>query len=211
VSADTRAEILQTVAAYYSAKLAAFGTTPAGVDWNGPAAHALRHRQFLRLIGEDPNASLLDLGCGFGDFYPFVRTHGHTGKFIGYDIAASMIVEAIRLHGEGPDRDWHAGADPRHIADFAIASGIFNVKGNLPEKNWGLYVRDTIDILARSGQRGFAFNILSQSSDPERRRPDLYYADPVEMFAYCLRRFGRRVALLQDYGLYEFTMIVRRE
>jgi hypothetical protein len=29
------------------------------------------------------------------------------------------------------------------------------------------------------------------------------------MLSYCLCRYGRSVALLQDYGLYEFTMIVR--
>jgi hypothetical protein len=51
--------------------------------------------------------------------------------------------------------------------------------------------------------------VLSLSSDPERRRPTLYYADPAEMLAYCLSRYGRSVALLQDYGLYEFTVMVR--
>jgi hypothetical protein len=30
------------------------------------------------------------------------------------------------------------------------------------------------------------------------------------MLSHCLRRYGRSVALLQDYGLYEFTVIVRR-
>ena len=41
------------------------------------------------------------------------------------------------------------------------------------------------------------------------RRPNLYYADPAEMLSYCLTRFGRSVALLQDYGLWEFTVLVR--
>ena len=99
---------------------------------------------------------------------------------------------------------------PDETADFAIASGIFNVKGQVPTNTWIRYVHDTIDVLARVGQRGFAFNVLSVSSDPGRRRPDLYYADPNEMLSWCLRRFGRSVAVLQDYGLYEFTMIVRR-
>ena len=42
-----------------------------------------------------------------------------------------------------------------------------------PDRNLGPYVHDIIDILARAGRRGFAFNVLSLSSDPERRRPDL--------------------------------------
>jgi hypothetical protein len=53
--------------------------------------------------------------------------------------------------------------------------------------------------------------MLSLSSDPERRRANLHYADPVEMLAVCLSRYGRSVALLQDYGLYEFTVVVRHD
>jgi hypothetical protein len=80
----------------------------------------------------------------------------------------------------------------------------------VPGETWVRYVHDTIDVLARAGRRGFAFNILSLSSDPERRVAHLYYCDPTEMLSLCLRRYGRSVALLQDYGLYEFTMIVRQ-
>ena len=48
-------------------------------------------------------------------------------------------------------------------------------------------------------------------ADAERKRPDLYYADPLALFDHCKRRYSREVALLHDYGLYEFTMIVRKE
>jgi hypothetical protein len=41
-------------------------------------------------------------------------------------------------------------------------------------------------------------------------RSDLHYADPGRLFDYCKRRFARNVALLHDYGLYEFTLLVRK-
>jgi SAM-dependent methyltransferase len=202
-------EILSEVAAYYASKLAAHGSTPQGVDWNGVASHETRHQQFLRLLDGDMNASVIDLGCGFGDFLRFLRAAGHHGRFIGYDIAPTMIEKARELHGESDDRQWRIGAEPAEIADFAIASGIFNVKGDVLSRLWTGYVHQTIDVLAHAGRRGFAFNVLSMSSDPDRRRPNLYYADPAEMLTHCLSRYGRSVALMQDYGLYEFTMIVR--
>jgi SAM-dependent methyltransferase len=202
--------ILASVADYYASRLAAFGANARGVDWNGRESHELRHRQFLRLIGDRPDASILDLGCGFGDFYRFLRDTGHRGPFIGYDVAPSMIAEAIRLHGQANDVRWKTGAEPDEAADYAVASGVFNVKGDVPSTEWSAYVERTIDTLARAGRGGFGFNVLSLSSDPERRRPDLYYADPVAMLARCLERYGRSVALLQDYGLYEFTILVRR-
>jgi SAM-dependent methyltransferase len=209
MSAGPDPSIVSDVAAYYASKLALHGPTPQGVDWNGQASHELRHRQFLRLLDGAPDASILDLGCGYGDFLRFLRSEGHRGPFIGYDVAASMIAEATRLHGESADCRWRVGAEPAETADFAVASGIFNVKGELSTEIWANYVRETIDILARAGRRGFAFNVLSLSSDPERRSGTLYYADAPEMLSYCLLRYGRSVALLQDYGLYEFTVVVR--
>jgi SAM-dependent methyltransferase len=209
VSSDANVSIVTGVAAYYSSRLSQHGATPQGVDWNGQASQDMRHRQFLRLLDGSPDASILDLGCGYGDFLRFLRAEGYSGHFTGYDIAPNMIAEASRLHGQGGDRQWSVGASPVEAADFAVASGIFNVKGDVPIDAWSRYVHDTIETLARAGRRGFAFNVLSLSSDPERRTANLYYADASEMLSYCLRRYGRSVALLQDYGLYEFTMIVR--
>ena len=188
------------VATYYASKLAVHGPTSRGVDWNGTASHELRHRQFLRLLDGAADASILDLGCGFGDFLRFLRAQGHRGPFIGYDVAPDMIAEAARLHGEGADRQWRVGAMPAEAADFAVASGIFNVKGDVPVETWARYVHDTIDVLAQAGRRGFAFNVLSLSSDPERRAAHLHYADATETLSYCLSRYGRSVALLQDTG-----------
>ncbi|MFB9265925.1 class I SAM-dependent methyltransferase [Bradyrhizobium erythrophlei] len=204
-----QSRILTEVAQYYSAKLEAHGATPQGVDWNGSESHHLRHRQFLRLLADSRHSSVIDLGCGFGDFLRFLRDNGHPGHFIGYDVAPSMIEKARKLHGEGEDRCWRVGAEPNETADFAIASGIFNVKGDVPNETWISYVQQTLDVLARAGRRGFGFNILSLSSDPDRRRSNLFYADPAQMLSHCISRYGRSIALLQDYGLYEFTVLVR--
>jgi SAM-dependent methyltransferase len=202
--------ILRNVATYYTSKLVAHGPTSQGVDWNGEQSQTQRHRQFLRLLGEEHGASILDLGCGYGDFLHFLRQQGFGGTYIGYDISPAMIEAARRVQGDGDDRLWRVGALPQETADYAIASGIFNVKGEVPLDKWREYVRETIDVLARAASRGFAFNVLTLSSDPARRKSDLYYADPAEMLTDCLSRFGRSIALLQDYGLYEFTVIVQR-
>ncbi|TMG79221.1 MAG: hypothetical protein E6H78_20525 [Betaproteobacteria bacterium] len=68
---------------------------------------------------------------------------------------------------------------------------------------------DTIEDLAALSTRGFAFNALTSYSDPQRRRPDLYYADPLDLFDHCKRHVSRLVSLLHDTPLYEFTLIVR--
>jgi hypothetical protein len=64
--------------------------------------------------------------------------------------------------------------------------------------------------MASLSRRGFSFNMLTAYSDEDKKRPDLYYASPAGFFEYC-RRYSKRVALLHDYPLYEFTIIVRFE
>ncbi len=63
----------------------------------------------------------------------------------------------------------------------------------------------------RFSRKGFAFNCLTSYSDKERMREDLYYSDPCFLFDYCKRHFSKNVALLHDYGLYEFTVLVRKD
>lgn len=201
--------IHNAVSRYYDEAISAFGPSAKGVDWKDDESHRLRHRQFLRLVADHPQASLLDLGCGYGDFLTVLREAGHKGRYTGCDVSMKMIDAALALHGEGPDRDWIVSAEPAGLYDFAIASGIMNVRRGANPEQWAGYVEDTIGRLAASSRLGFGFNMLTLNSDPERRRADLHYADPVEMLATCIKRFGRSVALLQDYGLWEFTVLVR--
>jgi len=41
-------------------------------------------------------------------------------------------------------------------------------------------------------------------------RDYLYYGDPCFYFDLCKRSYSRQVALMHDYGLYEFTLLVRK-
>lgn len=202
-------EILSAVSRYYAGRIAEHGPGPRGVDWNGTESQRLRHAQFSRLIEADGTASILDLGCGYGDFLSYLRERGHAGCYEGWDIAPEMIAAATTVHGTGVDHRWHVGAVPDEACDYAIASGVLNVKGEVPAQAWEDYTTSVIETLARSGRRGFGFNMLSLSSDPEKRRPALFYADPAAVLRHCLDRYGRHVALLQDYGLWEFTVLVR--
>ncbi len=62
----------------------------------------------------------------------------------------------------------------------------------------------------RLSARGFSVNFLTKYSDADHMRPHLYYADPCYLFDYCKRNFSRNVALLHDYEVYDFTLIVRK-
>ena len=121
-----------------------------------------------------------------------------------------MIKKAVELHGSKEGVEFLAGDQVDRQADYAVASGIFNVKLDSQNKSWKDYIIDALHNIDSMCTRGFSFNCLTSYSDKEFMREDLYYADPCELFDYCKKNFSKNVALLHDYGLYEFTMIVRK-
>jgi hypothetical protein len=76
--------------------------------------------------------------------------------------------------------------------------------------DWLKYIEDTLDILNQTSKKGFAFNCLTSYSDEDKKRDYLYYADPCMLFDICKKKYSRNVSLLHDYGLYEFTILVRK-
>jgi hypothetical protein len=202
-------QILQDVSAYYSGKIHAHGPNAQGVDWNGEEGQILRFQQLARLF-ERSTFSVNDWGCGYGAMLPFLDQNFTDYSYCGIDISPAMI-EAASLHF--PDRHHirflHADV-PDQIADYGVASGIFNVRFNHSDEQWRDYILSVLDGLDRTSRSGFAFNVLSSYADADFKRADLFYADPLFLFDHCKRRFSRHVALLHDYGLYEFTILVRK-
>jgi SAM-dependent methyltransferase len=209
---DARQEILHKVEAYYTAKVAAHGATPGGVDWNSLESQQLRFQQLLRIVANtEETISINDIGCGYGALVEYLRAHGHRFSYHGYDISSAMIARAQERYEQFTSCHFSTTFETLSPAHYAVACGIFNVKLDIPAEEWTAYVLMTIDQLAQLSTKGFAFNVLTAYADAHRQRPDLYYADPGMLFDYCQRRHSRWVALLHDYGLYEFTMLVRKE
>jgi SAM-dependent methyltransferase len=207
----TGADIETRVASYYSAKLLAHGETAQGVDWKSEESQQLRFEQLLRLLGAERSFSILDFGCGWGALFERLLRDGHAPRYFGFDVSAAMVERARSRLGADPRAAFTADAAELGPVDYVLASGIFNVKLQVLEDDWRAYVVQVLDQMNRLATRGFAFNALSLYSDPEKRRPDLHYADPRALFDHCKRHYSPRVALLHDYPLWEFTILVRRE
>lgn len=195
---------------YYTQKLHTAGPSPQGVDWNSTESQELRFAQLLKLCARSEPFSLLDYGCGYGALFDFTHRREYPlQRFQGYDIAPEMIRTAAELHTDAANCQFTANEQELLPADYVVASGIFNVRQEVSNEEWWSYTCDTLAKLARLSQRGFAFNMLTSYSDAEKMRPQLFYPNPCHVFDYCKRNFSKWVALLHDYGLYEFTIHVR--
>ncbi len=206
------ADILTEVASYYSEKLAQFGETPRGVDWNGEESQALRFEQLSKILTRvEDGGSINDLGCGYGAYFEYLEKRRIHLNYTGIDVSEDMVAAARRRHGGAENPRFVCAALPDQVSDYGVASGIFNVRLGRSDADWLAYLQATLDVLDRTSSMGFAFNCLTSYSDADKMRDYLYYADPCAVFDYCKRRYSRHVALLHDYGLHEFTILVRKQ
>jgi cyclopropane fatty-acyl-phospholipid synthase-like methyltransferase len=203
--------VLARVDEYYTSCLLRHGTSPRGVDWNSQESQELRFSQLLQVCPVTEHFSLLDYGCGYGALADFVEAVGYDCQYTAYDISKAMIDCAGKRHASRSWCSFSSDISELRTSDYLVASGIFNVKLSHGTETWRDYVTTTLHTLNSLAAKGFAFNMLTSYSDAERMRDDLHYADPTAVFDYCKRNFARNVALLHDYGLYEFTILVRKE
>jgi SAM-dependent methyltransferase len=208
---ETHQEILGSVEQYYSGKIQTHGTVPQGVDWKDRAGQVLRFEQLLKIIRIDSGYSLNDIGCGFGCLAQELQKAGRSFDYQGSDISPAMIEAAQARFLGAPNIRFFSLTHELPKSDYSVASGIFNVRLQHSTEAWENYIDATLVEMDRLSSKGFAFNMLTSYSDADRKRPDLYYADPGFYFDLCKRRFSKNVALLHDYGLYEFTLLVRKD
>jgi SAM-dependent methyltransferase len=208
---NDKAKLLDEVATYYALKLAEHGHTSRGVDWNGEVSQTVRFAQLCRIIATNaPNFSLNDLGCGYGALLDYLQGKHATCTYLGVDVSHEMIKAAEQRHAAAAQARFITSSEPDQLADYGVASGIFNVRLGRTDTEWFDYLQTTLDVLNHTSRIGFSFNCLTSYSDQNKKRDYLYYADPCQLFDLCKRRYSRQVALFHDYGLYEFTILVRK-
>jgi SAM-dependent methyltransferase len=196
---------------YFEERLTTHGATARGVDWNSSEAQEIRFAQLARVIDRSQPFSLLDYGSGYGALAGYLIRQGYPMRqYTGFDVLESMVEKGREVFASQPQCAFTADFETLPESDYAIASGIFNLKLETPFEQWTDYVTGELAKMNRLSRKGFSANFLTKYSDVEYMRPHLYYADPGYLFDYCKRNFSRNVALLHDYEVYDFTIIVRK-
>ena len=79
---------------FYNRHLKDFGDAPQAVRWT-PEGQKKRYETLIRIAGDLSGRSVLDFGCGKGDFHMFLRDHSPR-SYCGIDINAHLIDLAKR-------------------------------------------------------------------------------------------------------------------
>lgn len=197
---------------YFSEKLETFGATPQGVDYNGPEAQERRFEQLAKVIDPSRPFTVIDYGSGYGALFDFLQQKGWQFEYYGIDLIERMVLAGRETHRDVLNAHFTTKESEVPIVDYLLAGAIFNIKLEASYDDWQTFVVGTLHRMDAMCLKGFSFNMLTKYSDADRmaQRPDLFYGDPLFFFDLCKRHFSRNVALLHDYGLYDFTILVRK-
>ncbi len=206
----SRSAFVERTLAHYRERFAEHGETPRGVDWNDVAYQHVLFVELARLLPAPGPYAVNDLGCGYGAFADWLLARNEAVVFRGYDLNERMIEAARRRLADRPNATFAVADHPTDDADYGFASGIFTLRLERSDDECMADMVSSLDALDATSRAGFAFNCLTSYSDVDRMRADLWYPDPGVVFDLCKRRYARNVALLHDYGLYGFTVLVRK-
>ena len=173
-------------------------------NWTTSQSQEIRFR-VLADIGICCRSSVLDIGCGLGDFYGWQNEQKLDLDYLGIDLTPEMIKHAKSKY---PSANFLVNSidafckDCSHF-DYVIASGIFYLRQDDPVK----YLQDTISSMFDICNIGLSFNSLSSWSN--KQQPNEFYANPLHTLEYC-RKITPFVSLRHDYHHGDFTIHMLR-
>lgn len=167
---------------------------PLAVGWKSKESQEIRFKVFNE-IGELKGKSILDVGCGLGDFYNYLKDVNYTGV----DIVPEMLVAAKKKYPLARFLD----KIPNEEFDYVFESGIFN----LPDPNWDEIMVDTLMEMWEHCKIAMGVNFLS--SYTVKKAEGTKYTDPTEIIKFTML-LSPKFILRHDYKSNDFTIFLYR-
>ncbi|CAG0969883.1 MAG: class I SAM-dependent methyltransferase [Candidatus Methanoperedens sp.] len=175
-------------------------------------ASGVKDRQLIRFkimseVGELNNHSILDLGCGFADFYQYLKNGGINVDYTGYDIYPDFIHICRNKFPEARFEIKDIQTDTIHQKfDYVISTQTFN--NRLLYDNNEYLIKDIIRKAYDLSNIGVAIDMLTSYVD--YKEDNLFYYNPEDVFKFC-KSITKRVTLRHDYPLFEFTVYLYKD
>jgi SAM-dependent methyltransferase len=185
-----------------------YGQGPQALYWENSAVQTLRFDTLLS-CGIRSGDSVLDVGCGLADLYPYMKGKGIDVDYTGIDLSPDLI-DAARARA--PDLSLYQGDlfdfNPVDQAyDWVLLSGALNE----PLQDEGAYVHAMLPRLYAACRKGLAFNLLNADFEwTAQQRCILQAYRPVEIMAR-LDRLSSLTRLSVDYLDVDASYFVWRE
>ena len=194
----------KTIREHYESRIAPGRASHEVLDWASAEGQLARIRALCRNV-DLAGKTLLDLGCGLGDLWGFLKECGIAADYTGVDLLERMVDEARRRH---PDAHFVCAdvftANPFEPESFDVvfASGAFNLNlGNNQQ-----FLAAAIPRLLELSRDVVVLNLLRRHDDDD---PRYFYYQPDAVLP-LLAEHGGHVELLDDYLPSDFTIVCRK-
>jgi len=147
---------------FYKSAIIKHGQTAKGLNWNSKDNQEIRFKIILELLPKNLNEiSLADAGCGFGDFYTYIKKNSKISSvnYLGID-AISEICAIARKQTEAKIIMCDITQDVLPTKDYYICSGALNI----------LTLFETYQFIKncyKSSKKAFIFNALYSQTESE--------------------------------------------
>jgi len=174
--------------------------------WRSKESQLMR---FEVLLGEIIDGDrILDVGCGTGDFYQYLKDSGLNFSYVGTDISPELLKIAESRYKKENARfvlmdilDLEPNYRWLSKSEVVVASGIFTMR-----KHRSLEYLDTmISRMMALSTSVVAFNLLSSFAD-EIKDSSRYYS-PSEVIM-LITRHTHKFKILHDYMPHDFTCVL---
>lgn len=163
--------------------------------------------EVLASVGTLDGSSILDLGCGFADFYAYLKERNISVRYTGYDISPDLVRIAKQRF---PDAEFETRdiqeAGVSGTFDFIICSQMLNHV--LKHENNLSVMKDILSRCYSACNVAVAMDMLSSYVD--FREEHLYYYQPEEIFTFC-KTLTKRMTLRHEYPLFEFAVFLYKD
>ncbi len=175
---------------FYNRHLRDFGDSPQAVRWT-PEGQLLRYKTLLNIAGDFSGKSVLDFGCGKGDFYGYLREKGIQVQYCGIDINENLIEFARKKY---PETEFIVidieETDFNRTFDIIFICGVFNLRIAGIEESMKNILKKTFNLC----REALYVNLLSYYVP--RRDIELFYVKPEEILQFILTEISLSVTLI---------------
>lgn len=178
---------------FHESRIEKYGSGNAkSLAWHNEESQ-LKRFEVLSKIGNLSNKSILDAGCGNGDFCIYLTKYFSGFAYHGLDIVSEFLDNAAERTAHLPETHFYL-ADFMAVdlpqVDYVFACGSLHYKNTDPE-----FIYQAISRLYATCRYGFAFTLLSSTPNPDGI---LCMYEPDKIVAFC-KTLSANVQLLDSY------------
>ena len=177
------------------------GYSPKSLAYSGEKSQKIKFN-IVTEVGIEDKCSVLDVGCGFGDYFNYLKQQGIKNvKYCGIDISNKIVDFAKEKNSlanviQGNVLD--LSDDEKY--DYVISLGFNCVKTGT---NWETLTQ-VLDKMWKLSKKGIAYNAVSTFSETSPRK--IYFVSPAKVIDYIMTNLTYKVVFRHDYMPHDFTI-----